>query len=399
MPWKVTDVFDQRMEFVALYQKGEYSMAELCKEFEISRPTGYKYWDRFQREGPEGLYDLSRAPHNHPNEVPKEVEAQILALKARYPTWGPRKLQKRLVRDLPDIHWPVASTIGELLKREGLVCPRRRRPRATPSPKLTAPNAPNVVWCADFKGWFRTQDGHRCDPFTLMDAHSRYLLRCQALSRTDGATVKPLFVAAFLEFGLPEVIRTDNGPPFGTTGLGGLSRLSVWFLKLGIHPERIKPGCPDQNARHERMHLTLQCDLTHAPAANHRAQQRAFDRYRGVYNEERPHEALEYKMPADVYVPSVRPYPLREPEFTYPSDYAVRQVRGNGCIRMGGREICVSTVLIGEPVGLRPLLERHWALYVGPLLVAVLDEAAGRLLVPDEAVPMMLLESGEGGVG
>ena len=389
MPWKEAHVLDERLEFICMCLKGDYSMAELCREFGISRPTGYKFAERYEQEGPQGLHDLSRAPHSHPNAIPKEIEDMILGAKAAHPTWGPRKLLPWLQRKIPGIHWPVNSTTGEILKRHGLTCSRRCRRKATPSSTLTLPDGPNAVWCADLKGWFRTRDGRRCDPLTIMDAHSRYLLRCQVLAKTDTATVMPIFTAAFREFGLPAVIRTDNGSPFSSVGLGGLSHMSLWFLKLGITPERIRPGCPYENGSHERMHRTLKNDICRDPAANLRAQQRDFDGYLPEYNEERPHEALGYQTPAEFYVPSLRRYPLRVPEFTYPEEFTVRSVHKNGCIRWGGHEIFISEVFSGEWVGFLHVTDRHWKVYIGPLAVGVLDESTKRLL-PEKSAKQFL---------
>jgi len=390
MPWKVRSVLELRKAFIAQCREGKYSFTKICEDCGISRPTGYKYLCRYELYGEEGLLDLSRAPHHQPNALTEEEEEAILALRDLHTTWGPRKLQVCLKRQNPQGRVRAASTIGDLIRRSGRVTRRRRRhTRATPSVRLTEGKAPNLVWAADFKGWFRTSDGRRCEPFTLTDVSSRFLLRCQALTSIETEKVKPILAAAFLEFGLPAVIRTDNGPPFASTGLGGLSRLSVWLLKLGVVPERIAPGHPEQNGRHERMHRTLKEDLLGVPAADMRSQQRAFDRYRKEYNEERPHEALNYATPTEVYAPSPRQYPLREPEFTYSALCLVRKVHQNGCIRWNGREVFLSEALVWESVGLLPISQRHWAIYVGPLAVAILDEAGPKLLPAAEAAPLL----------
>ncbi len=293
-------------------------MAAVCRRFGVSRKTGYKWLDRYAQQGVAGLADQSKAPKRQAQAFPAEIEREILALRARYPTWGEDKLKARLERTNPDINWPAHSTIGALLKRHGLTHPGKRRRHATPSSKLTSAKAPNQVWAIDFKGWFETGDGKRCDPLTISDTASRYLLRCQRVARSDTAHVRPLMEATFREYGLPTRILSDNGPPFASTGLAGLSRLSVWWIRLGIQLQRIDPGHPEQNGRHERMHRTLKAETATPPERNLRAQQRAFDRFRQIYNQERPHESLAMATPASVYQPSWRPYPERLPELEYP---------------------------------------------------------------------------------
>ena len=332
MPWKETHVMDEKMRFIAACVAGEEAMAELCRRSAISRKTGYKWLSRYQTHGAAGLEDRSRAPHHHPHRVEPAIERLILAARTDHPTWGPRKLLAWLERRHREAPWPAASTVGELLSRHGLVVRRRRRRRAAPSSPLPAmPTEPGALWCADFKGWFRTGDGERCTPLTISDAASRYLLRCQGLGRWTGTElVRPIFEAAFREHGLPEAMRTDNGPPFASVGLGGLSRLSVWWIRLGIRPEWIEPGHPEQNGRHERMHRTLAAETTRPAARNRRAQQRVFDRFVREYNEERPHEALGQRPPAEQYRRSVRPYPSRLAEVEYDDEWTTRAVRGAG---------------------------------------------------------------------
>jgi len=386
MPWEVTCVMDQRVEFIGDWLKRECSMAELCRSYGVRRKTGYKFVARYQEEGVEGLKDRSRAPHHHPHEVLPEIQAAIVEARSAHPTWGPRKLLAWLKRHHPGTHWPCASTIGDLLHREGLSVPRRRTYRTPPySQPFADCGAPNAVWCADFKGWFRTTDGKPCYPFTLSDAYSRFLLRCQALARSDHQAVRPLFEAAFREYGVPAAIRTDNGPPFASTGLGGLSRLSVWWVKLGIMPERIATGRPEQNGRHERMHRTLKEEATIPPQATRRAQQRAFDGFRHTYNHERPHEALEQAVPASYYTPSGRAYPRRLARVEYPDDAQVRHVRHNGEIRWQGELVYLSEVLAGAFVGLAPIDDRYWRLCFGPLELARIDSHTHRLIIPKPA--------------
>jgi len=366
---------DERLKFIADCLKDEWSLSDLCQYYGISRKSGYKWLARYLAEGPSGLHDRSRAPNHHPNAVHKMIQDRIVAFRAEHPHWGPRKLVHRLRQLEPDTRWPAPSTVGEILKRYGLTVPRRRKRRTPPyAQPFREGLQPNDVWCADFKGWFRTQCGTRIDPLTISDAVSRYLLRCQALMRPTRTTAQAVFTAAFQEFGLPAAIRTDNGVPFASTGLGGLSRLSVWWLRLGILPERIRPGHPEENGRHERMHRTLKQATAKPPRATPKAQQQTFDRFRTEYNQERPHEALDMQTPAQHYQPSPRPFPARLPEMEYPSGYLVRRVRSNGQIRWQGRLIFVSEVLIGHRVGLIEVDNGTWRLDFGALKLALFDE-------------------------
>lgn len=374
---------NERVEFIGLYRRDEWSMAELCREFGISRKTGYKWVERYRQHGVEGLADHSRAPRRHPNGVPTEIEEKIVAFRRIHRYWGPDKLRIRLLRLHPRTAWPAVSTFGEILKRHGLVVPRRRSRR---TPPYTAPfrgsKQPNDVWCADFKGWFRTGDGSRCDPFTLSDSYSRFLIRCQAVLRPNYDHVKPLFDAAFREYGLPRAIRTDNGPPFATTTVGGLSRLSIWWLKLGIIPERIEPGKPEQNGRHERMHRTLKEATATPPRQSLRTQQKAFDRFRKEYNEERPHQALKNLTPADLFCRSPRRYPLRILEITYPRGTVTRHIRAQGEFRWHGQQVFLSETLAGEDVAFSPITGQRWQIRWGEIKLAIYDEKNGRIIRP-----------------
>ena len=363
---------DERMKFVMEIEAEEESMAEICRAYGVSRKTGYKWLERHQAEGVAGLADRSRAPHSHPNAVSAADEEAILKLRSQHSNWGERKLRKYLNVNWPEQAWPSASAIGDILKRHGLTHAHRRRRRATPSSTLSSATAPNIVWAIDFKGYFRTGDGERCDPLTISDTASRYLLRCQAVDRPDYAHVRPLLEATFREYGLPLALRSDNGPPFASVGLGGLSRLSVLCIRLGVMPERIKPGHPEQNGRHERMHRTLKQDTAQPPKATLRAQQRAFHSFRRIYNEERPHEALEMETPASVYVPSPRRYPARLPEIEYPDGFEVRRVKEHGDVCLAGRRFYLSEALTGELVGLQEN-EHGWRIWFGPIELARLD--------------------------
>jgi transposase InsO family protein len=374
MPWKVSGVVEERARFVLEYQRGQTSMAELCRGYNISRKTGYKLWARFEAAGLEGLKDLSRAPHEHANAVAEEIEAQILGLRRAHMRWGPRKLKVVLERERPRQRWPATSTMGALLKREGLVADKRRRPKTPPyTQPFAAADAPNRVWCADFKGWCRAGDGTRIDPLTITDAHSRYLLRCQTVAKTDTEAVRGICEAAFREYGMPAAMHTDNGAPFASRAVAGLSRLSVWWMKLGIVPERIEPGHPEQNGRHERMHRTLKDETMQPPASNRRAQQRAFDRFRREYNEARPHEALGMQTPGSLYAISPRAYPARVPVPEYDSGFEVRRVQPHGEFNWKHQHVFLSETLAGEQVGFEPVDERYWCVYFAAFPIACFD--------------------------
>jgi transposase InsO family protein len=380
MPWKETHVMEERLKFIGAYLEGDWSMTELCWAFGVSRQTGYALIARYTDLGLDGLSDSSRAAHRHPNQTPAEVAKMLLAARRAHPRWGPRKLIGWLERRHPGGKWPVRSTVGALLKRHGLVHPRRRVRRTPPHPgPLGELAGPNDVWCADFKGWFRTGDGQRCDPLTITDGFSRFLIGCQTVRRQDWAHAYPVFHKAFREYGLPRAIRTDNGSPFATRGAGGLSRLAIWWIKLGIVPERIEPGQPQQNGRHERMHQTLKQETARPPRATRRAQQRAFGKFQLEYNCERPHEALGNATPAQFYQPSQRRYP-RPLRVEYPPHYEVRQVRTSGEIKWRGQLHFLGQALCGEPVGLEQVDDRYWRIYFGPTPLATMDDQRRRLL-------------------
>jgi putative transposase len=372
---------EARMEFMLMHEQASWSMTDLCEIFEVSRKTGYKWLRRYEELGGAGLRELSRAPLYHPNAVPDEVEAAIVALKLQRPKRGPKKLLELLRRQEPQQSWPVRSTIAAILRRHGLVRARRRSRKSPPYEQpFACLNRPNAVWSADLKGWFLTGDGRRCDPVTITDNYSRYLLRCQVVPTNSFARLQPVFAGAFCEYGLPQAIRTDNGAPFASTTVGGLSRLSVWWIRLGIIPERIAAGKPQQNGRHERMHRTLKDEAISPPKANGRKQQAAFDAFRHEFNHERPHEALDQRFPAELYVPSPRPYPLTLPEMTYPDDMQVRWVKAQGDISWKGHHVYLTDTLAGEPVGLRQVNNDLWDIFFGPIRLAQLDTARKRLI-------------------
>jgi len=373
----------ERTKFVVAVESGEFSFAEQCRRFGISRKTGYKWLDRFSRDGLSGLEDLSRAPHCCPHETPRELAEAILCLKHKYPNWGPRKLRHKLYMLEPDKDWPANSTIGELLDRHGLVTPRKVRRRVPPSSApLSHCQQSNDVWSADFKGQFQLGSRQWCYPLTVSDNHSRYLLACQGLLHPNDQGVRKQFERLFAEFGLPAAIRTDNGTPFASKALGGLTRLSIWWIKLGIRPERIKPGKPQQNGRHERMHRTLKQAATQPASANMSAQQKRFSLFMQEYNDERPHEALDNKTPAMVYTPSQRKMPSRLPGIEYDDEKVIRQVRTTGEIKWKGGLYFLSETLVGEPVGLQEIGCDRWQVYFGSVPLGILDERRGKVIRP-----------------
>ena len=377
---------DKRIRFVTAMEAGEETVTAVCRRFGLSRKTAYKWLARYRVAGIEGLSERSRAPHEHPQLVSTVIAERCLAVRQAHPTWGPVKVRAWLERDDPDIVWPAASTIGELFDREGLTVKRRLRRRVPP---LSAPFAgcseANAVWCIDFKGWFLTGDGTHCEPLTLSDAYSRYLLHCQPLGRTDGDHVWPVLDAAFREFGLPLRLRSDNGPPFASTAAGGLSRLAVKVIQAGVRPERIEPGKPQQNGRLERLHLTLLGDTASPPARSLRDQLDRFRTFQRLYNQERPHAALGNATPADYYRLSPRRWDgvLREPE--YPDEAVLRRVHRNGAIRWHGAEIFLSEALIGEPVGLVERRNGGWRVHYGPIELGLIDHRGDRLRRPKKA--------------
>lgn len=380
MPWKETRVLHERMKFIVEYEVEDESMAQLCRKFGISRKTGYKWLSRWLREGPGGLEDRSRAPQAHPNQVAADSIERILQLRDRY-RWGPKKIIALLQREAPDRVWPAISTIERILKEHGRVIPRTKRRRVPPQTQpLAHATECNRVWCVDFKGWFRTGDGHRCDPLTISDAYSRFLIRCQGLKHTGYDAVRPIFEWAFREHGLPHAIRSDNGAPFASRAVAGLSRLSIWWIKLGILPDRIEPGQPQQNGRHERMHLTLKQETANPPASTAAQQQQRFDAFRATYNCVRPHEALEMSTPQAHYVSSPRAYPSRQPAMSYPWPWTVRKIDGNGYFHWKGQPVFLSEVLRGEPIGLEPIDERYWRMHFGPVLLGAFDSYRRRML-------------------
>jgi len=373
MPWKETSAVNERMKFIVGFLEGDESFSELCERFGISRKQGYKWRDRYEAGGVDALRDRSRAPLHHPQAVADSVARLVVEARRRHPRWGPRKLLVVLKRAHPDVEFPVASTVGELLKKRGLVSPRRRRHRSAPyEDRLGGFDEPNAVWCADFKGHFPV-GGQRCNPLTIMDGCSRYLLCCKALESSLSAPTQRTFERVFREFGLPDAIRTDNGAPFSSLAPAGLSRLAVWWIRLGIRAERIMPGRPDQNGRHERMHLTLKAETARPPRSSFQAQQRAFDAFRREYNCERPHEALANETPHSRYRPSAKPFPARLPELEYPDYMRVQRVQHNGVISVDGVQFYISNCVDEEYLGLEAVGDGCWKVYFGPIPLGLLD--------------------------
>lgn len=371
---------EQKGFLIQDYARGRFTKAELSRRYGVSRKTVNKWIDRFEEEGKAGLADRSRRPHTSPTQTPEEIVEEILELRRRHPHWGAKKLLWILEQRQPDFDWPARSTVCDLLKRNDMVPKKTRRqyPGHAGRP-MTPMNAANEIWCADFKGHFKTHDGIYCYPLTVSDGYSRFLLGCKGLDATAHEGAKPVFARLFREDGLPQVIRTDNGVPFATTALSRLSRLSVWWIRLGIYPELIEPGHPEQNGRHERMHRTLKLHTARPPASSMRAQQRRFDAFRIEYNEQRPHEALGQNTPASHYRASVRAMPERLPEIEYPPHLELRYVSNNGGIRFNWEWVNISHVLKHEYVGLEEVGDGVWDVYYGPLRLGQFDERHNKL--------------------
>jgi transposase InsO family protein len=373
---------DERAMMIGEWLAGEIPVSVLAVKYGVSRKTAHKWIARHAEGSWEALADRSRAALHHPNAVDGKVERAVLELKARWPLWGAPKLRCKLLEAVGERRCPAESTVSEILRRHGLSRIRKARRRAVPSEApLSHCQGPNEVWCADFKGWFKTGDGRKCSPLTITDGHSRYLLLCQGIGGETGlVAVQPLFTGAFRRYGLPAAIRTDNGPPFASCGLCGLSALSVWWTLLGIGVERIEPGKPQQNGRHERMHRTLKEATASPPRANLRRQQKAFDEFREEYNRERPHEALGQKPPAVIYRASEREYSDRKlKQAGYPDDWQKRKVRGCGQMKWKNRDVRITEALVGYEVGLKPVDTGKWAVYFEGIELGIFDERRGRV--------------------
>jgi putative transposase len=373
VPWRTTDLVKIRDEFVQQALSGRYPVTVLCNAYGISEKTGHKWLNRFREEGRPGLSDRSHAPHEAPHKISGTVRREILSLREKHPFWGPRKLRVILARRSPDISWPASSTIGELLRREGCVRPSKRSRGSIGLPidsALTVAVAPNDVWTTDFKGEFRLLTGPYCFPLTTQDSSSRHSIGITALSSIATVPVQIVFRRQFEEFGLPLVIRSDNGVPFASPqAIGRLSKLSVWWIRLGIRPERIEPAHPEQNGQHERMHKTLKAEATRPPSSTFTEQQLRFDRFRREYNDERPHESLNQETPESRYTPSPRAFPSRLPDQVYPPHFEVRTVTESGAINFRSRRCQLSTTLATQEIGLEETDEDLWTVSFGPLLL------------------------------
>jgi transposase InsO family protein len=383
MTWSVTNVSKERVRFVLEWERrwnegeGVVNVSELCREFGVSRECGHKWIRRYREAGRElsAIQERSRRPRRSPTAVEDEIQDAIVAGRKEKPKWGPVKLRAWLTDRFPGVAFPSPSTIAAILKRRGLVRMVRRRRRAGPVAGVAAPfpacEEPNAVWCIDFKGWFLTGDGHKCYPLTITDAYSRFVLRCEALRDPDGTWAFSVFDSAFREFGLPKAIRSDGGPPFASTGAACLSRLSVWFLQLGIQVQVIAPGKPQQNGRHERMHRTLALEVE--PEENLPAQQRAFDLWRREFNQERPHAALGHKPPSRIYQPSSRRYPRPLMKPTPDAWSHSAQLDKAGFIRMQRHKLFITSVLRHFHVELELVGEDVWEVRWGKILLGRVD--------------------------
>ena len=376
MAWKETCPVEQRVQFIRELKAGTRNMAALCRAFGISRQTGYKWWRRYEEAGGgyKALLERPRRPKRSPGRISEAVEDAIVRARRKHRTWGPRKLRTWLRERRPQVPWPAASTIGEILKRHGLTRPRRKRRRTPPfTQPFAAARRPNDVWCIDFKGHFKTGDGSVCYPLTVVDASTRYLLCCRVMKQTDGDAVRKVLEGVFAEYGVPRAIRSDNGPPFASVGGGGLSELSAWWVRLGIRPERIQPGKPQQNGRQERLHGTMAVELAVVTGRTLREQQRLFDRFRRTYNDERPHEALQMQPPGRFYKPSTRR--MKEKYQLVPKDCEEAWINCAGAFGWHGVSVLVNRALSGRSVALRRAGDGLWEIFYGPVLLGLLDEA------------------------
>jgi len=377
VPWSVPDVMSIRLEFVAEAFGRRRSFNALCKQYGISEKTGYKWLARFRAFGPEALADSSHQPHSCPHETPVRQRELLAALRRSHPTWGARKLRTVLSLEYPELPWPAASTITTLLHREGLIQARRRRrrpgsPGGTRGPVAAA--APNALWTIDYKGHFRTQDGQWCYPLTIVDAASRFLLACVAHRRPSTAGTVGALRQCFRQYGRPDAILSDNGPPFGAAQAPrGLSRISLWIRTLDIAPHFIVPGHPEHNGRHERLHRTLKAEATKPAAASLRQQQHRFNHFRTEYNTLRPHEALGQRPPAQVYHPSARIFHPHPAPLAYPAHFHQRRVTSSGLIWWHHEDIYVSQTLAGYTIGLDPTCPTHWDVYFADYLIGTVD--------------------------
>lgn len=377
MPWKETNVMNERTEFVLRSLRGVEGFGELCQEYGISRKTGYKWKERFMEQGLEGLVDHSRKPLKSPTQVEEDTVCQMVKLKVAHPSWGPKKIREVLSRSGWKGQIPSESTFKRILDKAGLVRHRRQRKAQEQGQRIenrVKGERPNHVWTVDFKGWWRTQDRTRFEPLTIRDDYSRYILCAQATANARTETVREQFDRVFRKYGLPEIIRSDNGTPFAVTGSPlGLSRLSAWWLAQGIDLDRIPPRRPDQNGGHERMHRDIAMEVEISPEIDLAIQQATLDTWRQTFNEVRPHEAIGMKVPSELYQPSTRPYEAEEVELCYPSGQFVRKIRSNGSVKWRSLDVRISTALRGYHVGLEPTADDRLSVWFCRLCLGDID--------------------------
>jgi len=395
MPWKELSAMDAKLRFVGECLRGDEPMTVLCERYGISRETGHVWKRRYLAEGVRGLEERSRAPKHVARATPEETIELLVELRRARPHWGSRKLLAVLRRRHAAMDWPAASTVTDILRRAGLVEAGQRRRRPVPQAQpFAAVERANDTWCIDFKGWFRTRDGERCDPLTVTDAHSRYLLAVRIMPERS-EPVRAAMDEVFGEYGLPLAMRSDNGSPFASIGAAGLSVVSVHWAKLGIRLERIVPGHPQQNGRHERMHRTLKAETTRPAAASVAEQQARFDRFRADFNHHRPHEALGQQPPAEHYRASPRQLPTQVPEPWYDADHAVRRVRPTGEIKWGGASVFISQALAGEPVGIAEAENGDWLVRFAAIDLGIIDRRTNKLTRFGAGRPLPGPSSGE----
>lgn len=381
MPWKKIEPMDQKIQLVANWQSKNFTKTDLSKKYGISRKTVDKWLRRYNVQGIDGLKDQSRAPVHRPRATSETIIKRIVEHKLKNSKRGPKKIYSQLKRKHPDINWPVPSTIGYWLNKHGLVKPRKKRLRVPPyNEPFIGCKSSNDVWSADYKGQFSTRDRYVCYPLTISDNFSRYLIRCQGLPGPRYRETRDVFRSAFREYGLPDAIRVDNGVPFAGKSVAGLSRLSVWWIQLGIIPERIEKGCPEQNGRHERMHRTLKYETLDTKAKNMKEQQQRFDLFQIDYNNDRPHESLNQNPPSDYYQKSRRPYVEKSQKPNYDYNFSVRQVRNNGEIRFKGRLYFLTNLLDDQPVGLKQIDNDRWNIYYYFFHIATLDLRKNKII-------------------
>jgi len=381
MPWKTTQTMDQKVQFISDWKAGAYSKIDLSNKYDISRPTVDKWILRYEEEGIDGLKERSRAPNSCPHKTSDKIIDLIVSEKLKNVKRGPKKIIAKLKRQYPEIIWPAPSTAGEWLKKHNLIKKRKKRhhvaPYLEPFKQCTKPNA---VWSADFKGQFHTKDGNVCYPLTISDNYSRYLLRCRGLKGPRYYQTKVVFESAFKEYGLPDAIRTDNGIPFAYMSIGGLSYLSIWWVLLGIVPERINKGCPEENGRHERMHRTLKEEALNPIAKTLKEQQLEFERFKIAYNSERPHEALNQKYPSEYYKISERSYPKRLKKPEYDTVTEVRRVTRNGHFMFKNHDFFISKLLGGYAIGLKEVADGYWQIYFSFQPIGLIDIRKERII-------------------